>query len=188
MCAVWFSFFFVHHYSNILVSAAMLPCFHVTTTEEKKPRWSLLQTGLEVKIMCRPAASTKGQGGIPGAESRASARRPAFFFWWLCTVQQPLYCHCWFAPVIPDGTADPGAAVPSLLWKPWSYLTPLCRQVPCHPAKPHWLPVQKGPPVLMQMGGVSGGQWEKHFHLPHHFSFPFFPSPLSCSQRLRFTI
>lgn len=56
---------------------------------------------------------------------------------------QHLYCYCWFAPLIPDGTADPTAAVAGLLWMPWSYLTPLCRQVPCHPAKPHWLPVQR---------------------------------------------
>lgn len=29
-------FFSVLHYSNILLSAVMLPCFHVTTPEEKK--------------------------------------------------------------------------------------------------------------------------------------------------------
>lgn len=80
---------------------------------------------------------------------------------------QPLYCHCWFAPLIPDGTADPSAAVPSLLWKPWSYLTPLCRQVPCHPAKPHWLPVQRGLLVLMQMG-------EKSFSISSATSLSFF--------------
>lgn len=98
-------------------------------------------------------------------------------FWWLCIVQQAFYCHCWFAPVIPDGTADPGAAVPSLLWKPWSYLTPLCRQVPCHPAKPHWLPVQKGPPAFMQMGKGVGGAMTKAFPSPQplFYSFPFFP-------------
>lgn len=134
--------------------------------------------------MCRPALLWQGVGGL-GA-SQASATRPAvfflFFFWWVCTVQPPLYCHCWFAPVIPDGTADPAAAAPSLLWKPWSYLTPLCRQVPCHPAKPHWLPAQKGPPVLMQMGGASGGWWEKLFHLPHHFPFLLFHSLPALSQ------
>lgn len=136
----------------------------------------------------------KRTGGDSWGREPGTCNKTCIFPLGDCAQCSRLYCHCWFAPVIPDGTAEPGAAVPSLLWKPWSYLTPLCRQVPCHPAKPHWLPVQKGPPVLMQMGRGVRGAVRKAFPSPQplFYSFPFFttppPPPLSCSRRLRFTI
>lgn len=52
-----------------------------------------------------------------------------------------------------DGTADPSASRPALLWTPWSYLTPLGRQVSCHPTRPCWLPVERAAVTHADSGG-----------------------------------
>jgi len=59
---------------------------------------------------------------------------------------QRLYYNCWFALLIPVGTAGPHYCrclaihwVLSPFKLPWSYWRPLCHQVPCHPAKLHWV-------------------------------------------------